>query len=1277
MKRRWLSIMLCIVLVGALLPAEPAYADYEDGVECEFCGTYIWDDWKCDGGDHCALGYGCGDEHHCASCDTCDEGDNLCDECDHTCIDCLKEMDLHCQDCGAHLEEGNHCTGCYKCFECTDKCLNDCDTLCLTCHLENEQACENCGACFIDGNYQPCQSCHEKCANCADEWCEECAMCVECAIETSNHCPECGGCFQDLGSPACSVCGLCENCAGDICEECEMCVDCAIEQHLHCVECEEHFDGYFCQLCYKCLVCGGICADDCEDICAECHLENDLECEQCGACFIEDKHIRCQNCLDVCEVCAEDWCEDCHMCGECAMDTGNHCQLCGKCLVGGSAGTDFCGACFTCSDCATICAEGDGCSMCAVVCENCGFCENCSIVCPNGDHCENCGFVCENCGYCDDCAILCEANHDGCSECSIICENCTLCENCTTICPNGDGCAECATLCETCDYCENCADICVDGDHCSECGNICENCGYCDSCATVCVNGDYCSECALICEDCGFCAECADVCPNGDHCSECSMICENCGYCENCADICLNGDACSECSNICSYCELCEDCCIALAEEYGCEHGICIYDPDFEDHWASEHEEQNHICIADHDYEQTDEEGHRSICAICGEIMEDSYEDHSFGEWTGDIRICEDCGYEQSCDWHTHTKGDCVSLDNGKHSVVCTVCDYPMEPEDCTISSIWVDNGHGYHEKLCTECGYVMDTEDHYDADADGICDICTHTHSYVYRALPPEPNRPARHEGVCACGARVEGKCNRHMGPIYSLGVQHCVECELCGRVADSKYHIDDDGDLCCDVCPQDLDGIYTMTEGAGRYWDKTSTSSVRFASDAPLKYFDKLVVDGEEVADTYYETKYGPTAVVIKPAFMSTLSVGAHDMTIVSTNGTAKGTFTVTDGCPLGHSGGTATCCELAVCVHCGQPYGSLADHVYKTTYEYDDTMHYRECLTCGAAHIDEGLHTIENGRCTVCNYKNNYTVTFVMNGYGTAPAEQTVIAGSRAEKPEDPTAMEYGKEFVGWFKDADGLYRFNFSNAITADTTIYAVWCDCTHKNIEKRGAKLPTCETEGYTGDFYCLACGEKVGDGSVILAIGHNYENNTCIHCGDSLDPIVGTGNSGSADSPSGIIPEKPVASEQPAISEPAVGSVTFTSEAPVTTGSEPASTSSESGNVSNAETAAETGNATENGTASDVQIVQDTVPSVGATALPNDNSVAASTTMHSKDTEDLDSSGVAKSNLAIEVLPDTPEKSINNVLLWSILSVVGIGGVAGVGISLIKKKHKE
>lgn len=69
--------------------------------------------------------------------------------------------------------------------------------------------------------------------------------------------------------------------------------------------------------------------------------------------------------------------------------------------------------------------------------------------------------------------------------------------------------------------------------------------------------------------------------------------------------------------------------------------------------------------------------------------------------------------------------------------------------------------------------------------------------------------------------------------------------------------------------------------------------------------------------------------------------------------------------------------------------------------------------------------------------------YTVTFDANGHGTAPAAQTVLSGTTATKPTDPTVS--GWTFEGWYKEAACTNAFDFSTPITGNITLYAKWTE----------------------------------------------------------------------------------------------------------------------------------------------------------------------------------------------------------------------------------------
>ena len=56
------------------------------------------------------------------------------------------------------------------------------------------------------------------------------------------------------------------------------------------------------------------------------------------------------------------------------------------------------------------------------------------------------------------------------------------------------------------------------------------------------------------------------------------------------------------------------------------------------------------------------------------------------------------------------------------------------------------------------------------------------------------------------------------------------------------------------------------------------------------------------------------------------------------------------------------------------------------------------------------------------------------------------------------------------------------------------------------------KAATCTEKGYTGDKVCTVCKETIEKGSVTNALGHDYVNGKCTHCGASKPsvPVVHT-----------------------------------------------------------------------------------------------------------------------------------------------------------------------
>ncbi|MDE6601643.1 MAG: InlB B-repeat-containing protein [Lachnospiraceae bacterium] len=151
-----------------------------------------------------------------------------------------------------------------------------------------------------------------------------------------------------------------------------------------------------------------------------------------------------------------------------------------------------------------------------------------------------------------------------------------------------------------------------------------------------------------------------------------------------------------------------------------------------------------------------------------------------------------------------------------------------------------------------------------------------------------------------------------------------------------------------------------------------------------------------------------------------------------------------------------------------------------------------------------------TYENGRLTVAYEYVSCTVTFDVQGHGTAPAAQFGLrAGSTAEKPEDPNAAGY--RFDGWYRDAACTKAWNFeTDIVQADMTLYAKWLE---ESKEDGGFAFQEIADVYYTGK----ACKPVVSvyDGNVLLKSGRDYQikyfNNTNANKGGVLKSGNGEG----------------------------------------------------------------------------------------------------------------------------------------------------------------------
>ncbi|MEG0574307.1 MAG: hypothetical protein RR469_05205 [Erysipelotrichaceae bacterium] len=83
------------------------------------------------------------------------------------------------------------------------------------------------------------------------------------------------------------------------------------------------------------------------------------------------------------------------------------------------------------------------------------------------------------------------------------------------------------------------------------------------------------------------------------------------------------------------------------------------------------------------------------------------------------------------------------------------------------------------------------------------------------------------------------------------------------------------------------------TMSEGSNQTINEGNDAT--FKSNAELKDFIKVLIDGNETNKSNYELKSGSTIVTLKKSYLSTLTEGSHTLEIVSKNGSAKTNFTI----------------------------------------------------------------------------------------------------------------------------------------------------------------------------------------------------------------------------------------------------------------------------------------------------------------------------------------------------------------------------------------------
>ena len=167
---------------------------------------------------------------------------------------------------------------------------------------------------------------------------------------------------------------------------------------------------------------------------------------------------------------------------------------------------------------------------------------------------------------------------------------------------------------------------------------------------------------------------------------------------------------------------------------------------------------------------------------------------------------------------------------------------------------------------------------------------------------------------------------------------------------------------------------------------WTKGDSDSMTFRSTAPYSKFKGVRVDGVKIASKNYTVKEGSTVVSLKPAYLETLSIGLHTLTIVSTDGEATTTFEILSK--------TNPNCE-----HKKTKTINKKDATCTAKGYTGDVV----CKKCGKV-LEKGKeipalgHKFVNGKCSVCGAKEGENNPNTGASYGSL-AVAAILAGAAA--------------------------------------------------------------------------------------------------------------------------------------------------------------------------------------------------------------------------------------------------------------------------------------
>ena len=526
---------------------------------------------------------------------------------------------------------------------------------------------------------------------------------------------------------------------------------------------------------------------------------------------------------------------------------------------------------------------------------------------------------------------------------------------------------------------------------------------------------------------------------NGTHTQVCS-VCKTTGNTENCVKA---GDA------TCTAPAVCKDCGAVMEEATGHSWG---------------------------QWRPNDGTGtHTRTCSKCSAT--DTKDCHG-GTATCDTKaVCEDCGASYGEVKHSDTVNYQYAGENSnQHKILCSACGKVIGTESCTFTE-----ANCQAASSCIKCHHTVGEKNpsKHIGGTKAVHNEGTETHNVVCVGCNKtlEENVPCTSDNSADC--KHKSKCTECGGEVGALGDHKegtpatCTTkavCSVCGQAYGDPLGHDLKGGVCtriatgkC-VCQTDHKGLWKNADASQNTVKCTECGATIEKESLAVSF--TLTGYGVGKASKDVRVTSGSDKVTVGP-----VTISPDDATFkAGTRYSFAIAYTVENGYRVDSATVNGTRAELgdtfvSVSLFSPDSYYSIsydlaggklpAGKTNPTTYTKSSSFTLVNPTRTGygfagwtGTGLDKATMTVTvpagstGNRSYTATWKvQSCTVTFDVQGHGTAPKAQTVNYGKKAATPKAPT--ESGYAFGGWYQDPACKQKFSFSTKITKNIILYAKW------------------------------------------------------------------------------------------------------------------------------------------------------------------------------------------------------------------------------------------